>query len=114
MLRSVRPLLPLIAMLALSACTEWVQPGVSEDQRDRDLAACTANGHRSMPTDNVVLRTSGHYQKGEKQCKWRNGKKECSRKEEWIGPSEYVRDANEKARDALIEDCMYRRGYVEK
>lgn len=105
--------LPVLGMLALTSCaTEWVQPGVSPATRDRELASCKANGYRAIPPDTVVTVHEGLYVRGEKKCKKRDGHKVCTREDDtWVPPSTTKTDRNEDARDAMIDNCMYRSGY---
>lgn len=70
-----------------------------------------------MPAESVVIKHPGSYTPGYKQC-WRDKKKgrdECSYQHgSWTPPSDEVVDANDDARNAYVEDCMYRRGYLKK
>jgi len=94
--------LSLIGILSLTACVEWVKPGASPFERDRDFAACRAISYDRFPENPQ----GAIYTSGEKECKWRNGKERCE-----YGSSSYQLDSNASGRDAAIDDCMYRRGY---
>jgi hypothetical protein len=119
MLRFVAPLL--IAALALAGCTEWVQRGISPQQRDRELAACKADGFRKVPVAEVVVTNASYYEFSREVCHTQKNRKTGEKYKRcdytpgyWTPSTESVVDANSDARDAMEDDCMYRRGYIKK
>ncbi len=87
----------LLLVTLLAGCTEyrWVKPGADERQRNIEETACRAQALRDLQPDNVVL---GKYESKDK-------------KHRSSDTSYYREDANEDAREILIKDCMYRKGW---
>ncbi|MGO4703031.1 hypothetical protein [Dyella sp. 2RAB6] len=111
----------LLCMLTVVGCTEWFQPGISSRQRDRELASCKADGYRRFPVEQVVVPHPVHYEFSTRICRDHRDQKEGKWHKEctyvpgyWMSPSASVVDANSDARDAVEDDCMYRRGYIKK
>jgi hypothetical protein len=113
--------LPHLASLALmtgflTGCAQWVKPGVPETVRDADLAACEAGAYREIAPNVITYQSSaGYYEEPSSKCEMRDGKRVCTR----IGgryhePTFSEKDVNSGARDSLIADCMYKRGYILK
>ncbi|KAF1007095.1 MAG: hypothetical protein GAK28_02066 [Luteibacter sp.] len=120
MMESLKPLLfaaVAAASLSLAGCTEWVRPGTDPQTRDADLASCKAYGYNRVAPNMVTYMSSeGYYEKGETKCKTRDdGTQVCKEKSgTYHDPIYSDKDLNGDARDAFIDDCMYRRGYVQQ
>lgn len=114
--RSILPILLLLGVSSLTACktTEWVKPGISSSVRSQDLAICKADAYHGAPVELAVATIPGHRAQGLETCKTHGGKKECSHDSTWVASEDKEIDRNDDARDALIEDCMYRHGYAKE
>ncbi|MDD3446878.1 MAG: hypothetical protein PHS60_15835 [Zavarzinia sp.] len=112
---SKRLLFALSAVLALAACTTWEKPGATDTDRDRDLAACEVAGYdRYPPLMQRYLAEPAHWEPPDLDCHYdKNGRLVgcTSSGGYWIPDRWATRDANTDARQAVIDDCMFKQGW---
>lgn len=104
----------LTAVLALGGCTTWVKAGATPQMRDAAVARCRAIGYAHVPAAMMTTMTSpGGYTPGKTRCTTdKNGKTRCTPSAgTWTAPTYSTDDANSDARDAMVDDCMYRQGW---
>ncbi|MCF4165778.1 hypothetical protein L2U69_09000 [Zavarzinia compransoris] len=104
-----------VAALALSGCATWEKPGASETDRDRDLAACEVLGYdRYPPALERYLATPAHFDRPETTCAYdaKGHVTACTTSPgHWIPDQWTTHDTNAAPRRAVIEDCMFGKGW---
>ncbi|WP_150119695.1 hypothetical protein [Collimonas pratensis] len=103
--------------LLIAGCTTWVKQGVSDYDRDVDLASCTAIGYDRFRSEIITYKVrDSYYEPIVTTCKTdKDDKEKCTTKGGVWHPSEYSSyDAQGGTRSAFVEDCMYHKGYDKK
>lgn len=90
----------LTIVIFLCSCTQyqWVKPGTTQRQLQLDETACQARSLKELHPDNVVMDKNTTYDKEFDE----------------IDTSYSREDANEEARETLIRDCMYQKGWTQE
>ncbi|WP_159346226.1 hypothetical protein [Roseomonas harenae] len=112
----VLPLLVLLVVPLLSGCAQWERPGATPPMRDAALARCEASAFNAARPDNVrVMTDRGGWVPGTRECKGEGSNRRCRETQGYWRPASYgLRDQNEPVREAMVEDCMRRDGWVLK
>jgi hypothetical protein len=107
--------IPLLA-LGLAGCAQWERPGATPQMRDAALARCEAGAFQAAPPANMTVMTDrGGWVPGSRECKGEGANRRCRETEGYYRrPSYGTRDQNEPMREAFVEDCMRRDGWVLK
>ncbi|WP_426959468.1 hypothetical protein [Muricoccus radiodurans] len=105
-------LLPLIALLG--GCQEWERPGATPQMRDAALASCRAAAFaKAEPELRTVMTDPGGWVPPREECRGRGEDRRCRTVPGYHRSASYgTRDQNAPMRDAIIEDCMRRDGWV--
>ncbi|AKA37388.1 hypothetical protein NE897_01475 [Yersinia ruckeri] len=112
-MKRVNPLFFFLA-LSLSGCTQWEKNGATPLERKRDLSECNARGYEVHRPD-IVTDVEFSYQNKYRVCE--KGKGGCDKGYRYDKEPEFKtvhKDRNASARFALIDACMYRKGWYEK
>ena len=106
------PLLPLL--LALGGCAQWERPGATPPMRDAALARCEAAAFNYARPNNIrVMTDRGGWVPASRECRGEGERRRCSETQGyWRAPSYGTRDQNSPVREAMVEDCMRRDGWV--
>ncbi|MBP0446068.1 hypothetical protein J8J14_14920 [Roseomonas sp. SSH11] len=106
-------LLPLIAF-AMAGCAQWEKPGATPQMRDATLARCEAAAFNMARPENITVMTDrGGWVPGSRECRGEGPNRRCRETQGYYrGPSYSTRDQNEPVREAFVEDCMRRDGWV--
>ncbi|CNE99037.1 Uncharacterised protein [Yersinia nurmii] len=103
-----------LLILALSGCTQWEKGGATQLDRERDSAECKAIGYERHSPD-IVTDFEFSYQDKYKSCE--KGKNGCDKGYRYEKEPEFKtvqKDRNASARNAVIDACMYKRGWHEQ
>ncbi len=106
----------LALLAALSGCTTWVKPGTTDAMRDAQLARCRSVSYRQAPSAPVTVMTdAGGWKPAEENCWKDHGVKKCETTDAHYEPPTYAtQDANDDARDAFFDECMFNAGWTKQ
>jgi hypothetical protein len=106
-------LLPLLAVL-LPGCAEWERPGATPQIRDIALARCeSAAFDHARPEPMRVMTDRGGWVPGSRECRGEGRDRRCRETQGYFRPPSYgTRDQNEPVREAIVENCMRKDGWV--
>lgn len=111
MKRSSTSLLILAAVSALTGCGPnyiWINPDNPGADSGRALVSCEASALRDMPPSNVM-----ESQSSSSSGTVKDKNKKTTYEDDSDTSYSYV-DANDDKREILINDCMYKSGWVQK
>lgn len=96
---------PLGCSLLLISCadSQWVKPGGTPEEQQRQYTACEALALKLLPPDNIV--------ESQVKRKTEKSKKHHHNKESDQSTYYHVTDANADQREVLVSDCMYNAGW---
>ena len=108
-----RLLVPVCAMLALTACaTQWTRPYTSLEQIAIDLEACEARALEAYPVQ-MTANAPDYRAQTSISCSGTPGTENCRAK-----PGAYTqeapKDVNKTARLRAVSDCMEEAGYAQR
>ncbi|MET6679139.1 hypothetical protein [Citrobacter amalonaticus] len=90
-------------LLISCADTQWVKPGATPEEQQRQYTACEAQALKELHPDNIV--------ESQVKRKTEKSKKHHHKKESDQSADYRIVDANASERDILVNDCMYHAGW---
>ncbi|MFC0225587.1 hypothetical protein [Serratia aquatilis] len=107
-------LIVIFTLFTLTGCTQWERAGASNNTRDAELAECTSLGYDRFPPNDIQSFELGYESeyvscdKDEKTCP------DGHRYEKTPSLKTVQKDLNEAARNAVIQACMYDKGWHQR
>jgi|PlaIllAssembly_1097288.scaffolds.fasta_scaffold3282917_1 hypothetical protein len=107
------PALLAVAVSVVACTTSWTKPGVTEQEFERDKAACIADAYSQIPPAVEMYPVgSGYATPAYTTCTRYDNAATCVTYPGMYTPPMAVPiDLNASARDTVVDACMYRKGY---